>query len=71
MVDINVLKDEIIQRLKPLSKQDHYMDTVSYILHQSLEKILKSISAYQNRLIQKTYNLVELYELLEERIDLI
>ena len=49
---------------------NHYTDTVGYILHQSLEKVLKSMSAYQNRPIRKTHNLVELYELLEERIDL-
>ncbi len=53
-----------------LYKSHHYTDTVGYVLHQSLEKMLKAVSAYQNEPIRKTHNLVELYELLEDRIDL-
>ena len=48
----------------------HYTDTISYVLHQSLEKILKAILAYDNKPILKTHNLVELYELLSDKIEL-
>lgn len=53
-----------------LYEADHYTDTIAYILHQSLEKILKAITAYQNEPIRKTHNLLELYELLTIEIDL-
>jgi len=48
----------------------HYTDTISYVLHQSLEKTLKAILAYDNKPILKTHNLVELYELLSDKIEL-
>jgi len=47
-----------------LYKANHYTDTVSYVLHQSLEKSLKAILAYHNTSIKKSHNLVDLYELL-------
>ena len=53
-----------------LYEAGHYTDTIAYVLHQSLEKILKAISAYRNEPIRKTHNLVELYELLTIQIDL-
>jgi len=49
---------------------EHHTDTISYVLHQSLEKTLKAILAYDNEPIVKTHNLVELYELLSDKIEL-
>ena len=48
---------------KLLLKADHFTDTISYVIHQSLEKSLKSILAFYNKPIKKTHNLIELYEL--------
>ena len=53
-----------------LYESDHYTDTTSYVWHQSLEKMLKAISAYCNEPQRKTHNLVELYELLAIDLDL-
>ena len=44
----------------------HYTDTIGYLYHQSIEKLFKSIIAFQNNPIEKTHNLVELNELLNE-----
>ncbi len=57
-----------LEGAKLLFDADHYTDTISYVLHQSLEKTLKSILAYENKPIVKTHNLVELYELLSYKI---
>ncbi len=46
-----------------LYNAEHYTDTISYILHQSIEKTLKSLLVFNNKPIKKTHNLVELYEL--------
>lgn len=46
-----------------LYKASHPTDTISYILHQSIEKSLKALMAYNNQTIKKTHNLLELYEL--------
>jgi len=59
-----------LQGAKLLVEAGHYTDTISYVLHQSLEKILKSMLAYDNKPIIKTHNLVELYELLSDRFDI-
>jgi HEPN domain-containing protein len=50
---------------KLLYKADHYTDTISYVVHQSLEKSLKSILAFNNKSIKKTHNLIDLYELVK------
>jgi HEPN domain-containing protein len=55
---------------KLLVEAEHYTDTISYVLHQSLEKTLKAILAYENKPIVKTHNLVELYELMSDSINL-
>ena len=57
-----------LEGAKLLLNANHYTDTISYVLHQSLEKTLKSILAYENKPIVKTHNLVELYELLSHKI---
>ncbi len=59
-----------LQGAKLLVEAGHYTDTISYVLHQSLEKTLKAILAYENKPIVKTHNLVELYELMSDSIDL-
>lgn len=48
-----------------LYKADHFTDTISYVIHQSLEKSLKSILAFYNKPIKKTHNLIDLYELVQ------
>lgn len=48
----------------------HYTDTIGYLYHQSIEKTFKAILAYRNESIQKTHNLVEINENLENYIDL-
>jgi len=55
---------------KILYESDHYTDTTAYVLHQAIEKTLKSIYAYNNEAQRKTHNLVELYELMTVKIDL-
>lgn len=42
---------------------EHYTDTISYVIHQAIEKTLKSLLAYDNIAIKKSHNLRELYEL--------
>lgn len=48
----------------------HYTDTIGYLYHQSIEKIYKSVIAYNNEAIVKTHNLVELNELVNEYFEL-
>ena len=50
---------------KLLYDADHFTDTISYVVHQSLEKSLKSILAFYNNPIKKTHNLIDLYELVK------
>lgn len=50
-----------------LYKADHFTDTISYVIHQSLEKSLKSILAFYNKPIKKTHNLIDLYELVQNK----
>ncbi len=52
-----------------LSLSGHYTDTIGYLYHQSIEKIFKSIIAYQNQSISKTHNLIELSEVLDKYFD--
>jgi HEPN domain-containing protein len=55
---------------KMLYEAGHYTDTIAYILHQAIEKTLKSTYAYNNEAQRRTHNLVELYELMPIDIDL-
>ena len=52
-----------------LSESGHYTDTIGYLYHQSIEKVFKSIIAFQNNPINKTHNLIELHEMLDEYFD--
>ena len=49
---------------------DHYTDTIASALQQALEKSLKSFWAYDNKPIKKTHNLIDVYELVTDRIQL-
>ena len=49
---------------------DHYTDTIGFELQQAIEKILKSFLAYENKQIKKTHNLIEVYELVTDSIQL-
>ena len=51
---------------KLMFQASHYTDTISYVLHQSVEKSLKSLFAFENNPIKKTHNLIELFEMLPE-----
>ena len=53
-----------------LFEASHYSDTIAYLLHQSLEKMLKALYAYENKKIKKSHNLLELYELSPVKIEL-
>ena len=46
-----------------LFKADHYTDTISYVLQQAIEKMLKAILAADNRPIKKIHNLLDVYDL--------
>lgn len=48
----------------------HFTDSIGCDLQQSLEKILKSILAYNSLPIRKTHDLVELYALTKKHIKL-
>ena len=51
-----------------LYQANHYTDTIGVDLHYSIEKMLKSFLAYQNKKIPKTHNLFELIELVSNFI---
>jgi len=53
-----------------LFNANHYTDTIGVDLHYSIEKILKSFLAYENKQIPKTHDLPKLYELVNIYIDL-
>jgi len=47
---------------KILYKAKHYTDTIAVDLHYSVEIMLKSFLAYQNKKIIKTHNLIDIYK---------
>jgi len=49
---------------------NHYTDVTAIELHYAIEKILKSFLANQNKKIPKTHDLVTIYELIKEHINL-
>jgi len=53
-----------------LFEANHYTDTIAYQIHFSCEKILKSILAYQNKKIPKIHDLLELYKIVNDKINL-
>lgn len=52
-----------LQGSSTLYDAQHYTDTISFVLQQSIEKTLKSILAYHNMKIKKSHNLIEIYDL--------
>jgi len=53
-----------------LYKEDHYLDIIAVELHYSIELILKSFLAYENRKILRSHELFEIYELINTYIKL-
>ncbi len=53
-----------------LFEVNHYTDSIGNDLQQSIEKILKSILAYQNLKILKTHNLYEIYDSIKYKLEL-
>jgi HEPN domain-containing protein len=49
-----------------LFEANHYDDIIGVELQQALEKMLKSILAYHNRAIPKTYKLLEIVAYIDE-----
>ncbi len=49
---------------------DHYTDTIGCDIQQSIEKVLKSMIAYENKKIPKSHNLLEIYEYTKSKITL-
>lgn len=52
-----------------LYEANHYTDSIGNDLQQSIEKILKSMLAFQNEKIPKSHDLLEVYENIKDRID--
>jgi len=48
----------------------HYTDVTAVELHYSIEKSLKAFLAYENKKIPKTHDLVDIYKLVQNFIDL-
>jgi len=48
-----------------LFKEKHFTDTVGMLLQQAIEKIFKSVLAYNNQHIKKSHDLAELYALID------
>ena len=53
-----------------LYNAEHFTDSIGNDLQQSLEKILKSISAYESAPIKKSHDLLEIYGPLKEVLNL-
>ena len=59
-----------LQSAKILYDAHHYTDSIGSDLQQSLEKILKSMFAFENRRVLKSHNLLECYISVESLIGL-
>ncbi len=59
-----------LQSANILFAADHFTDSIGNDLQQSLEKILKSIPAYNSQKIKKSHDLIEIYESLDINISL-
>jgi len=51
-----------------LFENDHYTDSIGNDLQQAVEKILKSLIAYDNKQIKKSHDLVEVYNIVGNKI---
>ena len=48
----------------------HYTDVIGIDIHYGVEVTLKSMLAYENKKIVKTHDLIELYKILKDKIDI-
>jgi len=55
---------------KILYDANHYTDIIAVELHYSVEKNLKAFLAYENKRIPKTHDIVEIYSLIKQWINL-
>ena len=55
---------------KMLYDAGHYLDVIAVELHYALEKMLKSLLAYENSKIPKTHDLLELHSLISDNLPL-
>ena len=53
-----------------LYKVEHYTDIIAVELHYCCEKSLKAFLAYENKKIPKTHDLIDIYKLVNNHIDL-
>ena len=51
-----------LETAKLLFREDHYTDIIAIEIHQTIEKVMKSIIAYNGAKIPKTHDLMNLYE---------
>ena len=59
-----------LKSAKILFDANHYTDSIGNDLQQALEKILKSLSAYNNSQIKKSHDLIEIYAKVKDSIAL-
>jgi len=57
-----------LRSAKILYEANHYTDSIGNDLQQSIEKILKSILAVENKKIPKSHDLLEVYENIDDKI---
>jgi len=53
-----------------LLKQDHYTDIIAIEIHQTIEKSFKAVLAFYGAKIPKTHNLMHLFELCNNHIEI-
>jgi len=53
-----------------LFREHHFTDSISVDLHYAIEKMFKSVLAYENKKISKTHDLLELYTYVKEYVNL-
>lgn len=63
-----IIASHDLQSAKILYEANHYTDSIGNDLQQSIEKILKSILAVENKKIPKSHDLLEVYENINDKI---
>ncbi len=53
-----------------LLQQDHYTDIIAIEIHQTVEKAFKAVLAFHGSRIPKTHDLMHLFELCNQHIDI-
>ena len=54
-----------METAKLLFREDHYTDIIATEIHQTIEKVMKAVIAYNGTKIPKTHDLMNLYEICE------